>query len=83
MRFGERRQDAGNHAGCPVCIEAENTLAGALDRQRHAVEIVYPGTAKSGIAEAERFGVKSIPVLVIAGEPFQINFGAPIEALKN
>lgn len=71
------------HAGCPVCVEAENQIAAALDRTRYAVEIVHLGTAKSRIAEAERFGVKSVPALVIAGEPFHINFGAPIEALKS
>ncbi len=70
------------HAGCPVCVQAEKTVAQALDPQRYAVEIVHLGEQKSRLAEAEKSGVKSVPALVIAGQPFHINFGAGIDALK-
>lgn len=70
------------HAGCPVCVEAETTVATALDPQRYEVEIVHLGETAGRLAEAEQAGVKSVPALVIDGQPFHINFGAPIEALK-
>lgn len=70
------------HAGCPVCIEAEQKLAGSLDRARYDVEIVHLGDAKHRVAEAERAGVKSVPALVVDGTPLHINFGASLSALK-
>lgn len=70
------------HAGCPVCVAAEQQLADAIDSARFNVEVVHLGEAKSRIAEAEAVGVKSVPALVIAGQPFHINFGAAIADLK-
>lgn len=70
------------HAGCPVCVAAEQQLADAIDSARFDVEVVHLGEAKSRIAEAEAVGVKSVPALVIAGQPFHINFGAAITDLK-
>lgn len=70
------------HAGCPVCVEAEQSVASALDTQRFDVEIVHLGTDRARLGEAEAAGVKSVPALVIAGTPFHINFGAPLDALK-
>ena len=70
------------HAGCPVCVAAEDNVAKAIDRSRYAVEIVHLGKDKSRIAEAEAAGVKSVPALVLEGIPYHINFGAGIEALK-
>lgn len=70
------------HAGCPVCVAAEQNVAAALDPQRFAVEHVHLGEQKHRIAEAERAGVVSVPALVLAGAPFHINFGAPLAALK-
>jgi glutaredoxin len=70
------------HAGCPVCVSAEQSVAGALDRQKYDVEIVHLGTAKNRVAEAEKSGVKSVPALVINGQPFHINFGADLAKLK-
>lgn len=70
------------HAGCPVCVEAEQSIAAALDPKRYAVEVVHLGTAKSRIAEAERLGVKSVPALVLNGIPLHINFGASLSDLK-
>lgn len=70
------------HAGCPVCVQAEQTLAKALDPARFAVEIVHLGEEKGRVAEAEASGVKSVPALVIDGVPLHINFGAGLDALK-
>ncbi|HEX6733236.1 MAG TPA: thioredoxin family protein [Azonexus sp.] len=70
------------HAGCPVCVAAEQSLAAALDPQRYDVEIVHLGSQRARLAEAEAAGVQSVPALVIAGTPFHINFGAPLDALK-
>jgi glutaredoxin len=70
------------HAGCPVCVGAEQAIAGALDRSRYEIEIVHLGEAKARIAEAESVGVKSVPALVLEGRPFHINFGAAIDDLK-
>ncbi len=70
------------HAGCPVCIEAEQQVAEALDSARYDVKIVHLGEQKKEIEAAEAAGVKSVPAIVIDGAPFHINFGAPMSALK-
>jgi glutaredoxin len=70
------------HAGCPVCVAAEQNLALALDPSRFAVEVVHLGQEKARVAEAERAGVASVPALVIDGTAYHINFGAPLSALK-
>lgn len=70
------------HAGCPVCVAAEQNLTAALDPARVEVEIIHLGQAKHRVAEAERAGIKSVPALVLDGEPYHINFGASLTALK-
>lgn len=70
------------HAGCPVCIEAEQRVAQAVDERKYEVETVHLGEVKSRIPEAEASGVKSVPALVLDGVPFHINFGAAIQDLK-
>jgi len=70
------------HAGCPVCIAAEQQVAAAIDHHRFNVEVVHLGEQKARIEEAERNGVKSVPALVLDGSVFHINFGAGIDALK-
>ena len=70
------------HAGCPVCIAAEQNVAAALDISRFDVEIVHLGSAKNRVAEAEAAGVKSVPALVIDGAAYHINFGADLSVLK-
>lgn len=70
------------HAGCPVCVDAEQALAGALDQERFDVEIVHLGEAKDRLSEAESAGVKSVPAVVMNGQPYHINFGASLEDLK-
>jgi glutaredoxin len=70
------------HAGCPICVAAEQQFVNALDPAQYQVEIVHLGTDKSRIAEAETAGVKSVPALVIDGTPFHINFGASLADVK-
>ncbi|MBX3346314.1 MAG: thioredoxin family protein [Nitrospira sp.] len=70
------------HAGCSVCVEAEQNVAEALDRSRYNLEIVHLGQHKERLKEAEAAGVKSVPALVLDGLPFHINFGAGLDALK-
>lgn len=70
------------HAGCPVCVDAEQSLVGLLDSDNVEVEIVHLGTASSRIGEAEELGVKSVPALVIDRQVYHINFGAAIADLK-
>ncbi len=70
------------HAGCPVCVTAEQNVANALDPGKYQVEIVHLGNDKSQLKEAESAGVKSVPALVMDGTAYHINFGAGIEALK-
>lgn len=70
------------HAGCPVCVSAERQFVEALDKSSYQVEVVHLGQAKGRIAEAEKAGVKSVPALVMDGQPFHINFGAALADLK-
>lgn len=70
------------HAGCPVCVSAEKSVAQAIDAKQYQVEIVHLGNEKARIAEAERAGVKSVPALVLDGASFHINFGASLSDLK-
>ncbi|MEO4045847.1 thioredoxin family protein [Pseudomonas sp. CAU 1711] len=70
------------HAGCPVCVAAEDSLANAIDRTRYEVEIVHLGNDRGRISDAEAAGVKSVPALVLEGLAFHINFGASISDLK-
>ncbi len=70
------------HAGCPVCVAAEQSVASALDPQRFELEVVHLGQEKSRVPEAERTGVKSVPALVLEGQAYHINFGASLEALR-
>lgn len=70
------------HAGCPVCVAAEQNVAQALDPARYDVEIVHLGQPGSRLAEAESAGVKSVPALVLDGTAYHINFGAALADLK-
>ena len=70
------------HAGCPVCISAEQQFIQSLDPTRYSVEVVHLGEQKDRITQAERYGVRSVPALVIDGQPFHINFGAALADLK-
>ncbi len=69
------------HAGCPVCVSAEEDILNLIDR--NTVEIVNLGESKSRIAEAEAAGVKSVPALLTPnGNVLHINFGASLEDVK-
>ncbi len=70
------------HAGCGVCVTAEQALAGALDPTRFDVDVVNFADTPERIAEAEAAGVQSVPAFVIDGVPFHINFGASMAAVK-
>lgn len=69
------------HAGCPVCVDAEQGLAAALDKNAYNVEIVHLGERKDRLAEAKSAGVKSVPALVISGAVYHINHGADLSQL--
>ncbi len=70
------------HAGCPVCVAAEQQFIQALDPRQYTLEVVHLGVDKNRIAEAEQADVKSVPALVIEGVPFHINYGAALTDLK-
>ncbi len=70
------------HAGCPVCVAAEQNVANALDPAKYNVEIVHLGKDKSRVNQAEAAGIKSVPALVMEGAAFHINFGAALADLK-
>ena len=70
------------HAGCPVCVDAEQGLANSLDQDKYDLETVHLGEQASRISEAEFSGVKSVPALVIGENTYHINFGASINDLK-
>jgi len=70
------------HAGCPVCVAAENRITEIIDRARVDLEIVHLGDAPQRIDEAEAAGVKSVPALVVDGAALHINHGADLSALR-
>lgn len=70
------------HAGCPVCVAAEQNVAKALDPMRFDIEVVHLGENKARLGEAEAAGVRSVPALVLGGQAYHINFGADLAALK-
>ena len=70
------------HAGCPVCLNAEQMVADAIDPTKYQVEVVHLGQQAGRIADAEAAGVQSVPALLLNGQVFHINFGAAIADLK-
>lgn len=70
------------HAGCPVCLGAEQALAQSLDPAQFDVDIVNFASDASRIGEAEAAGVVSVPALVIGGHVYHINFGASMADVK-
>lgn len=70
------------HAGCPVCISAEQEILSLIDKT--SVRIIHLGEQKDELKVVEQAGVKSVPALVTpSGSVLHINFGASIEDLKN
>ena len=70
------------HAGCSVCVSAENAIVNALDRGQYEVEVVHLGETPTRVNEAEQAGVKSVPALLLDGEVLHINHGADLSTLK-
>lgn len=69
------------HAGCPVCVSAEQEIVGLIGESD--VEIVHLGNDRDRIAEAESAGVESVPALVTpSGSVLHINFGASMADVK-
>lgn len=69
------------HAGCPVCVSAEQDIVSLIGENN--VEVVHLGNQKNRIGEAEAVGVKSVPALVTPnGDVLHINFGASMEDVK-
>lgn len=69
------------HAGCPVCVSAEQTLLDLLDPALE-VEVIHLGEHPQRVTEAEQAGVKSVPALVYEDQVLHLNFGASINDLK-
>ncbi len=70
------------HAGCPVCLEAEENLLDFVDGNQFSIEKIHLGEDHESIAKAESAGVKSVPALVLDGQVFHINFGANLSDIK-
>ena len=70
------------HAGCPICISAEQGILEALDTSRYDVDVVHLGENRARISEAEQAGVQSVPALQLDGTVFHINFGASMDDVK-
>jgi glutaredoxin 3 len=69
------------HAGCPVCISAEQDILTLINPEN--VEVVHLGNNISRIAQAEAAGVKSVPALVTPnGNVLHLNFGASMADVK-
>ena len=69
------------HAGCPVCVSAENELLNLLNP--NDVEVVHLGESKNRIIEAENLGVVSVPALVTPNNNvLHINYGASLKDVK-
>lgn len=68
------------HAGCPVCVSAENDLLNLLDKD--SIEVVHLGEQSDRLASAQSSGVESVPALVTPnGHVLHINFGAALADL--
>lgn len=69
------------HAGCPVCVSAEQDIIGLIGEQN--VEVINIGEDRDRIAEAEKAGIQSVPALVTPnGNVLHINFGASLADVK-
>lgn len=70
------------HAGCQICVDAEQMVLGYLDKSKIHTESVHLGTERNRIEEAEKAGIKSVPALVIDDNVYHINYGASLEDVK-
>ena len=68
------------HAGCPVCVSAEQEIVSLIGSDN--VSVVHLGEDNSRLQEAKDAGVQSVPALVTpTGQVLHINFGAAIADL--
>jgi glutaredoxin 3 len=71
------------HAGCPVCVSAEQQILSLIDRDKVKLEVVHLGEQKNKIPDAEKAGIQSVPALLVDGQTvLHINFGASLEEVK-
>jgi len=70
------------HAGCPVCVEAEQQILETVDKSAYHIFVIHLGEKPDLITEAEESGVKSVPAMVLGKTVFHINYGASINDLK-
>lgn len=69
------------HAGCPVCVSAEQDIVNLIGSDQ--VDIIHLGEDRAKIEEAEKAGVNSVPALVTPnGNVLHINFGASMADVK-
>ena len=69
------------HAGCPVCLSAEEEILALINPG--LIEVVHLGNERSRIEEAEKAGVKSVPALVTPSRNvLHINHGATLKEVK-
>lgn len=69
------------HAGCPVCVSAEQEIVGLIGADK--VSVVHLGEDKTRLQEAKDAGVQSVPALVTpTGQVLHINFGASMADLS-
>ncbi len=69
------------HAGCPVCVSAEQEILDLVGIDK--VEVIHLGEEQNKVSNAEIAGVKSVPALVTpTGNVLHINFGAALTDLK-
>lgn len=70
------------HAGCPVCVSAEQTMLSLIDRNRFSLDIIHLGEQPEKLPDASQAGVQSVPALVVDGSVLHINFGASLADLR-
>jgi len=70
------------HAGCPVCLSAEQQIVDAIDKNRFELEVVHLGEERERISEAEAAGINSVPALLLNGTVLHLNFGASLSDVK-
>ena len=70
------------HAGCPVCVSAEDMVTQAIDPAKYTLEVIHFAEKPDQIATAEAKGVQSVPALVLEDQVFHINFGASMADVK-
>lgn len=71
------------HAGCSVCLSAEQELLQLVDKAKVNVEVVHLANQRDRIDAAAHAGVQSVPALVLAnGQVLHINFGASLADVR-